>query len=208
MKKILLLATFFIVGITQNSHAQLQEGDFILGADLGSGLVNPASNGIFGLNVGLNEGAGWNIGLSPKAGYMISDNFLLGAIVNLGYSKASDDSDGNFVYGVQALSRFYISPGEADVDDVVPAGQFFFEFNAGLAGVNVSGGETTNGFAFGFGPGYSYFLNDSVALETSFKYNGLVGGGNEDFQNSLGINLGIQIYLPLSAAEDAVEDFE
>lgn len=208
MRKILFLTTLFIIGITNPSNAQLQEGNFMLGADVGSGLVNPATNGLFGLNVGLNEGAGWDIGLSPKAGYMVSDSFLLGAIVNLGYSQVSDDSDGIFVYGAQALTRFYVSPGEADVDDVVPAGQFFLETNAGLAGRNVTGGETTNGFAFGFGPGYSYFLNENVALEASIKYNGLTGAGNAGYQNSLGINLGIQVFFPRSQAEDAINEFD
>lgn len=208
MKKVLFLTAFFIFGITSSSLAQLEEGNFMLGADLGSGLVNPASSGLFALNVGLNQGAGWDVGLSPKAGYMLSDSFLLGGIVNLGYSKLSDDSDGIFVYGVQALSRFYVSPGEADVADAIPAGQFFLETNAGLAGRNVSGGETTNGFAFGFGPGYSYFLNDNIALEGSVKYNGLVGGGNEEYQNSLGINVGIQVFFPRGDAEDAIDDFE
>lgn len=207
MKKILLLSAFLILGITGTSQAQLQEGNFMLGTDIGSGLVNPASNGLLGVHLGLNDGAGWNFGISPKAGLMISDTFLLGALVNLGYSEVNDDSDGVFVYGVQALTRFYISPGEADVDDLVPAGQFFIETNAGLAGRNVSGGETTNGFAFGFGPGYAYFLNSNVAIEGSVKYNGLVGGGNADYQNSLGINVGISIFFPRSEARDAINDF-
>ncbi|MDT0641517.1 hypothetical protein RM553_01610 [Zunongwangia sp. F363] len=205
MKKVFTLILFLSFGITQ---AQLQEGNFMLGADLGNGLVNPASNGLFGLNVGLNDGAGWDVGISPKAGYMLTDNFLLGGIVNLGHYKASEGSDGVFVYGVQALTRYYISPGEAGVEDSVPAGQFFIETNAGIAGRNVSGGSTTNGFAFGFGPGYSYFLTESIALETSLKYNGLAGGGNEDYQNSLGLTVGVQIFLPRSNAEDAVEDFD
>ncbi|MDT0685068.1 hypothetical protein [Autumnicola psychrophila] len=205
MKKLLTLVLFFTFGVTQ---AQLQEGNLMLGADLGNGLVSPASSGLFGLNVGLNDGAGWNVGLSPKAGFMITDNFMLGAIVNLGHYKTSEDSDGVFVYGAQALTRFYVSPGEADVEDVVPAGQFFLETNAGLAGRNISGGSTTNGFAFGFGPGYSYFLTDSVALEAALKYNGLVGGGNEDYQNSLGLTVGIQVFLPRSSAEEAINNFD
>ncbi|MDT0689138.1 hypothetical protein RM549_05040 [Salegentibacter sp. F188] len=208
MKKILFLTTFLLLGVIGTSNAQLEEGNFMLGADLGSGLVNPATNGLFGINVGLNDGAGFNIGLSPKAGYMINDNFMLGAIVNLGFSKESQDSDEVFVYGAQALSRFYVSPTDADLGDAVPAGQFFLETNAGLSGVNQSGDATTNGFAFGFGPGYSLFLNESIALDASVKYNGLVGAGSVDYQNSLGINLGIQIFLSRSDAEDTIEDFD
>lgn len=210
MKKVLLLATFLFFGFTGVSHAQLEEGNLMLGADIGSGLATSTTTGLFGFNLGLNEDSGYNIGISPKIGYFMSDKFVLGAIVNLGYfNSAGDDefSTNTFVYGVQGFTRFYISPAEADLGDVVPAGQFFMELNAGLAGVNVEGGPTTNGFAFGFGPGYSLFVNESVALDASVKYNGLVGGGNTDYQHSLGINLGINVFFPRSDAKDTVQQF-
>lgn len=183
----------------------------MLGTDLGSGLASTTSNGLFSMNFGLNEGAGFDIGISPKAGYFISDNLVVGAIANLGFSKSpesGEESTKTTVYGVQAFSRFYVRPGEAELDDVVSTGRFFLETNAGIAGVNVTGGSTTNGFAFGFGPGYSFFLNSNIALEASAKYNGLVGGGNTNYQHSLGVNLGIQIFIPRGDARDAVEDFD
>lgn len=208
MRKILFLTSFLLLGVIGTVHAQQEQGDFMLGADIGNGLVNPPSNGILGVDIGLDEGSGWNIGLSPKAGYMVTDKFLLGAIVNLGFSKASEDSDEVFVYGVQALTRFYVSPRDADVEDAVPAGQFFLETNAGLAGRNVSGGDTTNGFAFGFGPGYAYFLNSNVALESMVKYNGLTGAGNDNYQNAIGISFGIQIFFAQGEAEEALEELD
>lgn len=212
MKKILLLTSFFMFGIIGVSHAQLEQGNFMLGADMGSGLATTTSNGLFSMNFGLNEGAGFDLGISPKAGYLVNDNLVLGAIVNLGFSKSPENSGVSTkttVYGVQAFSRFYFRPGETEMlDDVVSFGRFFMETNAGIAGVNVADGPTTNGFAFGFGPGYSYFLNPNIALETSVKYNGLVGGGNTAYQNAIGINLGIQIFLPRSAARDAINDFD
>lgn len=210
MKKILLLASVFILGFTGVSHAQLQEGNIFLGADLGSGLSTTSSNGLFGFNLGLNEDSGYNIGISPKVGYFLNDNFAVGAIVNLGYNNSAgndEDAVNTFVYGVQALGRFYLSPSDVDLEDEVPAGQFFFESHAGIAGVNVEHGPTTNGFAFGFGPGYSLFVNRNVALEGSVKYNGLAGGGNTKYQHSLGISLGIQVFLPFSEAEDKVKEF-
>lgn len=210
MKKVLLLTTFLIFGFTGVSHAQLQEGNFMLGADMGSGLTTTTSSGLFGFTLGLNEDSGYNIGISPKAGYFLNDSFVLGAIVNLGYTNSAGDNDqtsNTFVYGVQGLTRFYLSPADAELGDVVPAGQFFMELHAGIAGVNVQNGPTTNGFAFGFGPGYSLFLNESVALEASVKYNGLVGAGNTDYQHALGINLGINVFFPRSEAENTVQQF-
>lgn len=210
MKKLLFLLSFFIVGFT-GVHAQLEQGNFMLGTDLGSGLASTTSSGLFSMNFGLNDGAGFDLGLSPKAGYFIRDEMVIGAIVNLGFSK-SPSSSGNStettVYGVQGFGRYYLSPGEVDLGNLVNTGQFFVEANAGIAGVNVTGGPTTNGFAFGFGPGYSYFLNSSVAVEGGLKYNGLLGGGNTNYQHSLGINVGIQIFFPRSTVEEAVDDFD
>lgn len=211
MKKNLFLAAFFIFGMVGISNAQLQEGNIMLGSDLGSGLASTTSNGLFSINFGLNEGAGFDLGLSPKVGYFMSDNFAVGAIVNLGFSKSPEsggESTNTTVYGVQGFTRFYVRPGEARLDDVVRSGRFFLETNAGIAGVNIKGGPTTNGFAFGFGPGYSYFLNSNIALETSVKYNGLTGGGNRAYQHAVGLNLGIQIFLPRGEAVDAVDDFD
>lgn len=211
MKKNLFITLLFIFGIMSTSHAQLQEGNIMLGTDLGSGLATTTSNGLFSMNFGLNDGAGFDIGISPKMGYFISDNFAVGAIANLGFTKSPEsqgESTKTTVYGFQAFTRYYLTPEEIELEDVINTGRFFLETNAGIAGVNVTDGPTTNGFAFGFGPGYTYFLTNSIALEATAKYNGLVGGGNTDYQHSLGVNLGIQVFLPWDRAEGAVEDFD
>ncbi|MGB3773953.1 MAG: hypothetical protein WA951_01735 [Leeuwenhoekiella sp.] len=208
MRKI-LIAIAFVLGSYGVSHAQLQQDTWMLGSDLGSGIISPASSGLFGFNFGLNDGAGYNVGISPKAGYFVDDNFLLGAVVNLGFTKSPENngvSTKTTVYGVQALSRYYLSPGEAGVDNLLNAGRFFVEGNAGIAGVNVEDGPTTNGFAFGFGPGYSYFVTSNIALETTLKYNGLVGGGNTTYQNGIGLNFGIQIFLPSSQIDQRLNN--
>ncbi len=210
MKKVLLLLTLLIFGFNHSSHAQLQEGNFMLGADLGSGLSTPTTKGLFGMNIGLNEESGFNIGISPKVGYFFTDTFVAGAIVNLGYTNSEgsgDESVNTFVYGVQALARFFVAPSDINLGDKIPTGFFFLETHAGIAGVNVEDGPSTNGFAFGFGPGYSLFLNQYVALEASVKYNGLAGGGNTDYQHSLGIHLGIQIFISRAGAEATAEEF-
>ena len=208
MKKILFLTAFFLFGIV-TAQAQLQEGNVMLGTDLGSGLTSTTSNGLLSFNFGLNEGAGFDVGISPKVGYFLNDNFVVGGLVNLGFSKSAEnngESTKTTIYGVQGFSRYYLSPQEAELDELVKTGRFFLETNAGIAGLNVKDGPTTNGFAFGFGPGYSYFLNSNIALEASAKYNGLVGGGNTEYQNSLGVNLGIQIFLSPSETRDRVEE--
>lgn len=182
----------------------------MLGADLGSGITSTATNGLFGFNLGLDENSGYNIGISPKLGYFLNDDFVLGGIVNLGYSNGEGedyDSSNVFNFGVQAFTRYFLTPNDLDLGDEVPTGYFFLETNAGLAGNNVEGGETTNGFAFGFGPGYTLFLNDNVGLDASVKYNGLTGFGSDNYTHSLGINLGIQVYLTRGEARETVNDF-
>lgn len=127
MKKILITFVFLIDALGVG-HAQLQEGTWMLGSDLGSNVTSPSSSGLFGLNFGLKEGAGFSVGLSPKLGYFVNDNFLLGAVVNLGFSKSPKITDmepiKETVYGIQAFSRYYLSPGEAGIDNLLNSGRF------------------------------------------------------------------------------------
>ena len=209
MKRILLLCALSFLGFSSLSYAQIEQGTLMLGSDIGSGLVNTGSNSLFGLNFGLNKGAGYNLGISPKAGYFIRDNVLIGAVVNLGFTRSAEidgEAAETFQYGIQALTRYYLSPGERGIDNFLKHGRFFAEANAGIAGVNVNEGATTNGFAFGVGPGYSYFVTESIALEGTFKYNGLVGGGNTTYQHSLGLNFGIQIFLPFAEPKNIQDE--
>ncbi|HEY0298712.1 MAG TPA: hypothetical protein VGB84_05785, partial [Arachidicoccus sp.] len=207
--KLLFLTIAGIAGTLSVAHAQIQKGNIMVGSDLGSGIAgsSSASNGLFGANFNLNSGSGWNIGISPKIGYFVKDNLMLGGVVNFGYSKTGDDPNiKTTVYGIQALGSYYVSPGEHGIDNYLKHGRFFVEANAGFAGVNVKPGNTTNGFAFGFGPGYSYFLTPNVALEGLIKYNGLAGGGNTNYQNSLGFNFGIQVFLPSSRVKSMIKN--
>lgn len=209
MKKTIIIGTILFMGAIGITNAQIQKGNLMLGSDLGSGLVSNTSSGLFGFNFGLNEGSGYNVGISPKMGYFVKDNFMLGAVLNFGFAKSAKSggtSTESTTYGIQGLSRYYLSPGEHGIDNLLKKGRFFMEGNAGVAGVNVKHGATTNGFAFGVGPGYSYFVTNSVALETSLKYNGLVGGGNTTYQNALGLNFGIQAFLPSSTARARIKN--
>ncbi|MGB7394693.1 MAG: hypothetical protein WA913_09895 [Pricia sp.] len=202
---VLLLLGGLGSGLAQN----FEKGDLMLGSDLGSGLVSTGSDGLFGINIGLNDGAGFNVGLSPKLGYFLNDSFLIGAAVNLGFSKSpatsGDDAIETTAYGLQGLTRYYIAPADLEADALPSRSRFFLENNLGVAGVIVNDGPTTVGFAFGFGPGLAYFVTENVALEASVKYNGLLGDDTIDYQNSLGFNIGVQVFLSRSNAEDMID---
>lgn len=197
-------------GTFTSVSGQTREGTFMLGSDIGSGVITSSSNGLFGLNIGLNDGAGIDLGLSPKLGWFVRDDFLIGGVINLGYSKSPESnlqSTESFVYGIQALVRYYLSPRDVDLDGEVPTRlRFFAEINGGLSGINIKDGPTTNGFAYGFGPGLAYFVTDNVALETTLKYNGLLGAGNTAYQHAISLNLGIQIFLIKNRARNIIED--
>lgn len=206
---LLLSVLAFILTGFGTLNAQAEKGDFMLGADIGSGIISKGSSGLFGFDIGLNDGAGFNLGISPKAVYFITDNFLIGAAVNLGFVK-SPETNGQAaettIYGIQGVLRYYVRSSQFNVDDLPKRGLFFMETNAGLAGFNVSGGNSTNGFAFGIGPGYGLFVTDNVALELTGKYNGLVGGGNTTYQHALSLNLGVQIYLGKERAKNVIKE--
>jgi len=208
MKKLLFLTVAGLFGALTVTNAQIQKGNLMLGTDLGSGVANAGNGSLFGLNFGLNSGAGYNVGISPKIGYFVEDNLMVGGVVNLGFNKdgKGDNAIKTTTYGIQALGRYYISPGEKGINNLLKHGRFFAEANAGFAGSNKKPGVTTNGFAFGFGPGYSYFLTPNVALEGLVKYNAIVGGGNTNYLHSLGVNFGIQVFLPSSRVRSMVND--
>ena len=58
----------FILGAVTMMQGQTEEDSFMLGTGIGSGVVTSSSNGLLGINLDLNDGAGIDIGLSPKAG--------------------------------------------------------------------------------------------------------------------------------------------
>lgn len=204
MKKLVFLSAVILMS-TMMAHAQIQKGNLMLGSDLGSGMVTPASQGLFGANFNLNKGSGWNIGLAPKIGYFVANNLLVGGVVDLGYGRVN--SVGTTVWGIQALGRYYISPNQYGIDNILKHGRFFIEANLGAGGYNISnGGNKTNGFVFGIGPAYSYFLTSNVALEGLVKYNGLAGGGHPGYQSSIGVNFGVQVFLPSTKVRSMIKN--
>ncbi|MBV6879069.1 hypothetical protein NG800_011325 [Epilithonimonas ginsengisoli] len=189
MKKLLLGAVVLVAGLFSTANAQIQEGNWMVGSSLLSS------------NFGLNTGAGYDIALQPKAAYFIKDNVALGGYVNLGISKVTKGSPTRFDYGVGALGRYYISPGEAGVDNLLNHGRWFFEGNLGVGGSSVENGNSTTGLDFGVGPGYSYFITPNIGIEGLVKYVGQSGFGNEGLNSNITFNVGFSIYLPSGQAK-------
>lgn len=194
MKKLIFGAIALTAGLFSTANAQIQEGNWMVGSS------------IIASRFGLNTGAGYDISLQPKAAYFIKDNVALGGYVNLGISKVTNGSPTAFDYGVGALSRYYVSPGEKGVDNLLNHGRWFFEGNLGVGGRSVEGGDSTTGLDFGVGPGYSYFITPNIGVEGLVKYVGRSGFGNEGLNSNITFNVGFSIYLPTGQAKRIAND--
>jgi hypothetical protein len=105
--------------------------------------------------------------LSPNAAYYIIDNLGVGGEVSL------TAADGYTSFGIGPFVRYYLNMGVF--------GQ------AGLQYIN--SGDYGSSTRFGFGAGYSLFLNDAVAIEP------IASVGFGDGGVSFGIRVGVQAYL-------------
>ena len=196
MKKLIFTGMLAVAGLTATANAQIQEGNWMVGSSLLSS------------NFGLNTGGGYSIGLQPKAAYFIKDNVAVGGYVNVGISKVTNGSPTRFDYGVGALGRYFLSPGEKGVDNLLNHGRWFFEGNLGVGGSSVESGNPTTGLDFGVGPGYSYFITPNIGIEGLVKYQGQSGFGNEGLNSNISFNVGFSIYLPTSKAKAIANDLK
>lgn len=194
MKKLIFAGILAVSGLTATANAQIQKGNWLVGSSL---LTS---------NFGLNTGGGYNIAIQPKGAYFIEDNVAVGGYVNLGISKSTSGSPTRFDYAVGGLGRYYLSPGEKGVDNLLNHGRWFFEGNVGIGGSSVENGNSTTGLDFGVGPGYSYFITPNIGLEGLVKYQGQTGFGSEGLNSNITFNVGFSIYLPTSKAKDIAND--
>ncbi|MDQ0783134.1 hypothetical protein [Chryseobacterium sp. W4I1] len=196
MKKLIFAGILAATGLTATANAQIQQGNWMVG----SSLITS--------NFGLNTGGGYNIGLQPKAAYFIKDNVAVGGYVDLGISKVTNGSPTDFTYGVGALGRYFLSPGEKGVDNLLHHGRWFLEGNVGIGGRSVENGDSTTGLDFGAGPGYSYFITPNIGIEGLVKYKGRAGFGSEGLNSNITFNVGFSIYLPTSKAREVANDIK
>ncbi len=190
MKKLFICAAISASTLAATtSHAQLQKGNLMVGANLAN------------IGLGLQKGnTDFSFNISPRLGYFVADNIAIGGEVILGFNTNSAST--KFNYGVGAFGRYYVSDPRTVL---LKQARFFGEVSLGLVGDNLRNrttnvNTTTNGLGIGFGPGVAYFITPNVGLEAMVKYNLGVGFGTSTTTNNLGINVGFQIYLPTKEA--------
>jgi len=189
---VLLVASFLIASV-QQSKAQLGQGNYLVGGDLGN------------FNLGINKGAPFIMRIDPKLATFVTDNLALGGYLDL--NLQSQTGNNYFTYGIGPLARYYSNASKLAV---IKHSKVFFEANFGFQGTHSSiknaPSYNTNGLGFGFGPGFSYFITQNVAVETLLKYRGNVGFGNNPYAQNLELGVGFQIFLPSSRAKRVLKD--
>ncbi len=196
MKKLIFAGILAATGLTATANAQIQKGNWMVGTSLLSS------------NFGLNTGGGYDIALQPKAAYFVNDNVAVGGYVDLGIKKVTNGSPTDFTYGIGALGRYFLSPGEKGVDNLLHHGRWFLEGNVGIGGRSVENGDSTTGLDFGAGPGYSYFITPNIGLEGLVKYRGRAGFGSEGLNSNITFNVGFSLYFPTSKAKEVANDIK
>lgn len=172
-------------------NAQIQKKNVMVGSSLSN------------LDIGLKSKSNNSFRINPKTGIFVKDGLLLGLDVLFGTSHVGGQNGNTVEYGIGTFGRYYITDKTVDV---LKSGKFFLEADLGFQGQNLpEDGPTTNGLGFGFGPGFSYFITSNIALETSLKYQGIVGFGSAAYQHNLRWSLGFQIYLPTKTVKSKVK---
>ncbi len=179
MKKIIGLFIIFVALFSAKANAQLQKGNFLVGGDIAN------------FNFTLGGGGAFQATLDPKVAFFIQNNVALGVYIDFGLATAKGAGT-TTNYGAGALGRYYVNDPKLEV---LKHGRLFFEGNAGIQGVSLSGGSNTTGLGLGIGPGYAYFITNNIGLETLLKYNGIVGFGSQPYNSNLNLGIGFQIYL-------------
>lgn len=155
MKKILLSAiavmAFGFANAQDSETAGFSKGDFFVSGGLG---FNSTKTGDFKTN---------NFNFSPMAAYFITENIALGGQLNVGTGKseAGDSETKNTSLGINAIGRYYFTPGNAfSIFGQAQVGYFSNKMNPEF-GEDVK----TDGFNIGVGPGMNYFVSSHFALE-------------------------------------------
>jgi hypothetical protein len=184
MKKLLLLGACGI--FCTSAIAQTTRGSKFIGVNIG--------NISYAHDYNSNE---IEVTLFPSVGVFLTDNFLLGSSVLLGYdrygSRNSTYNRHTISYGLAPFARYYFA-GTAPH-------RFFGQASVGIRRSNTKGeggynqkySETNKNFAVGLG--YNYFLTPSAALEVMIGY----GRDTNNLNYTTGyldVQAGFSVFLP------------
>ncbi len=175
MKKVFIVAALAMAAVS--AQAQINKGQFMIGGTLG---VNSSKFGDDGTRV-------TNTNINPNVGYFFINNLAGGLRLDVESQKVKDqDADSRFA--ISPFVRYYFLPAAQKVNVFADA-----SFGIGSAGGDDK--ESFNQFSIMAGP--AVFLTPNVALEFAVGYKSLGGDfyGNDERNNTIGLNVGFQIHL-------------
>lgn len=160
------LSFFAILCFTQVLSAQaVNQGAWMVGGD--AGFTSQKIKDV--------DGSATTIFVNPNLGYFIADDLAIGLSIGL-TSVSDDDFDATF-FGLGPFVRFY-----------------FADALFAQAGLNLGLGDDEF-TEFQIGLGYSWFLDNSVAIEPMLFYNSHnVDDPGFDF-TTFGLSIGVQAFL-------------
>lgn len=127
------------------------------------------------------------LNVSPSLGYFIINDLAIGARLSL--TSYSYDGDSNSEFGIGPWARYYIVNSSLFAQAGMDFGTAGFDFFSLLTD---EGSTTLN-----FGVGYSWFLNNAVAIEPMLQYS-IYSGDEDGFftdYNRFGFNISVQAFL-------------
>lgn len=203
MKKFITLSVIVLLAL--NASAQFQKGNKVLGFSFNLSQGGTNSHSLAGYQVSNGFGVGTTISLAKAK----SENRLNGFLINLGYTKASSET--NFPYLASQLTENYNAGAGYFMRRYKSLGRNFFVFGEATGMVNYSKEIFRSGSvasdanqynaSVGIYPGLAYKWNECFLLEirfadfatVSYNYQELKGGNNRQYSRglSLGTSLGL-----------------
>jgi len=124
--------------------------------------------------------------ISPNIGYFVATNFAIGTKV--AFNLTSDDGNTSVTELALPFVRYYfLSLSKDKIKLFGNANGFFGIEDEGLGNAQLLG--------YGANVGANFFFNKNVALETSVGYSSTKNKKETVKDNTLGFNIGLQIFL-------------
>lgn len=175
--KITLVATAFLILLSFSGNAQIDKGYYLLGGRAGAAFSSPQT--VLG-NVQFGSFS-WN--LNPQVGVFVKDKIAIGANLTLAQSYSSNSRSS--AIGIGPFGRYYFLPTEREVNLLAQAGF--------ALGTNISNTIRQDRYSANLSFGPSFFLNRSIAFETTLNYNYV--SVNSFGSGRFSLNFGFQIHF-------------
>lgn len=193
-KRIMLVSTALFIFFA--AEAQIERGKILASGSLG---FNFSSYRDIEDGVTESDSKSTDLWLMPRGGIFITDDILVGAGIGISFGTTTYDDDYRSTFSSLSFIpfvRYYLPQnffGQLELGPGISTDKWFFEGEE-------DDKDSYSFFRWSIGAGYSYFLNDNVAIEpiisfTSTNYTDRNNTNQKDKYGDLSFQLGFSIYL-------------